>query len=224
MRTPVSPVCPKSVLLLSVFISITSHGQEIRTSIVGGDTSDGSAQAKPKESLPESAMRPSFLRQLDGRANRESIPMVDAMWGVFVQINALEGHSPGMGHRLLTESVGLEEEEAWRLVAYVEDALELTRQRSSDLRDGFCSRRQQIATRSDLATAVVVLHEQEKQNLSTAVYDLATAVSGESEATLHHWIDENIRPHMTGVEIDHAARLNSTHIVKDDVLNRMCGE
>jgi len=86
---------------------------------------------------------------LDGGINKESIPMREAVWAVFMTVVSAEQTSPGAGTGHL-QGLGLDESSADALFRYIRASVDSKNLSDVARRQNFCSRRDQISRRDDL--------------------------------------------------------------------------
>jgi len=183
----------------------------------------GHTQATGQEAF-NAAELPPYAKLLDGSVNKEAIPMTEALLGLYVPVLAAEDEEPGGGIRMLRDWVGLDPISAESLFDYIRSSFDRTQRNAAQLNAGLCPHRNEFSTPVAFAEQIAEIERLHAMQLEANLRGIADVLGEEGAEKVIQFVDENIRPTMQMVEVDHVAQIHAGLIDPATALAKACGE
>jgi hypothetical protein len=164
-----------------------------------------------------------YITEIDGRLNKEAIPMVTAIWGRFAQVHTLEERRPGLSRDLLINIVGLNDAAADAFIDYARESVYRQRRFSSDLTAKTCERRSELASRDALLAALLENRMQRELDKRTWIIGLERVLDEENVQRVIKWADD-MRANMTMSSGDLERMFEVESVDPQAILERMCSQ
>ena len=116
---------------------------------------------------------PSYFTLRDGTSNKESIPLHEAMWGLFVMTNDMESKVTGSATDHFENSVGLTGKTAGELVRYIRQAVDASRTFSVNQGKQLCAARNELTSSSVLAAKFENMEQETLLNRQTHLFNVS---------------------------------------------------
>ncbi len=165
----------------------------------GGIKSEG----LPPGAVGETDSLPFGTTKLEGAVNKEAIPMMEGVWALFIQTMAVEDAGLGSASSVL-KRMGLDAVNAEVLSQHMKASLDAVKHDALLSREDFCGKREQIATREDLARETTARETASRAQRQHFVDQISQLLDANAQEKFFAEADA-VRSSMTLIETDAAA-------------------